>query len=120
MPEKASMKLRSLSTMRDRRRYIVFELISKNPVKYEDMKNAVWNSIMNFLGENDTSRTNIHIIKNLWNQKQQTGFIRCSNKYVDHIKVALSMIHQIGDEKVIFYTKRVFGTIKSAKNKTTD
>jgi len=37
---------------------------------------------------------------------------------VDLVKVGLALIHQIGDQRVIFQTLRVSGTIKSGKKKT--
>jgi len=81
---------------------------------YNDMKNSVWNSVIGFLGDDDTARANVQIIKNTWNQNQQTGLIRCSHLYVDKIKLSLALISQIGESKVIFQTLRVSGTIKGA------
>jgi RNase P/RNase MRP subunit POP5 len=111
------MKLRKMPSMREKKRYIVFRLHSKESVVYQDAKNAILNSINNWLGDNDMARANIWIIKNLWNQKEQSGFIRCSHRLVDEIKVALGLVHQIGDQRVIIQTTRVAATIKSGKEK---
>lgn len=109
------MKLKKLPAMKKKRRYLVFELVSDGSVTYTDMKNAVFNSLLNFLGEDGMSEADVRIIKNLWNQKNQSGFIQCSHRYVDKVKVALGLIHQIGESKVIFNVKKVAGTIKSGK-----
>jgi RNase P/RNase MRP subunit POP5 len=103
--------------MRPKKRYIIFRLHSSEPVPFQDMKAAVWDSVLNWLGDNEAPNADMHIVKNLWSQGNQTGFIRCHPKYVEQVKMALALIHQIGDEKVIFQTIRVSGTIKSGKGK---
>ena len=111
------MPLKKPPSMRAKKRYLIFRLHSDSPTSYQDVKNAIWSSVLNWLGENESSMADIHIVKNLWRPNDQTGFIRCHPKYVDQVKMALALIHQIGDEKVIFQTLRVTGTIKSGKEK---
>ncbi|HJW97354.1 MAG TPA: Rpp14/Pop5 family protein [archaeon] len=111
------MSLKKPPSMRGKKRYLIFRLHSDSPASFQDVREAVWNSILNWLGDNEAPRADIHIVKNLWNQKEQSGFIRCDPKYVDSVKLALALIHQIGDQRVIFQTVRVAGTIKSGKEK---
>ncbi len=107
-----------LPSLRESKRYIVFKVHSTERLDYASMQNAAWNSLLNWMGEKELSRANVRIIKNLWNPSLQTGFIQCSPKFVDAVKMGLSLVHQIGDQRVIFQTLRVAGTIKSGKNKT--
>ena len=107
-----------LPSLRESKRYIIFKVHSQEKLDYSVIHNAAWNSLLNWMGERDLSKANVRIIKNLWNDKDQSGFIQCSPKYVDAVKVSLSLIRQIGDSRVIFQTIRVSGTIKSGKNKT--
>jgi len=111
------MRLNKLPSMREKRRYIVFRVHSKQPVEFNDAKNAMMNSLANWLGDNDMARARIWVMKNLWNRKEQSGFIRCSHRLVDEIKVALGLVHQVGDQRVIIQTTRVASTIKSGKKK---
>ena len=112
------MKLRRLSSSRESKRYVIFRIHSEEHLSYDSVKDAVWNSVLNWLGEEDLAKANVRVLKNLWNSGEQKGFIQCSPKFVDSIKVSLSLIHQIGDSKVAFQTLRVSGTIKSGKEKT--
>ena len=64
------------------------------------------------------AKANIRILKNLWDLRKQKGFVQCLPKFVDSVKVSLSLIHQIGDSRVAFQTLRVSGTIKSGRDKT--
>ena len=106
------MKIRKMPTLRDKKRYIYFTVHSKSPLSYTDLRNSIFNSILNFLGEETAARANPTIVRNLWNEKKFTGVIRCTHKYVDPVKVSLCLIHQIGDEPVIIQATKVSGTIK--------
>ena len=112
------MKLRIRPSLRPRKRYLVFRVVSEGPVDYTNMRNMIWSTLSEWMGEDDMARANIRLIKNLWNPKQKKGFLQCGHKYVDKVKVGLALIHQIGDQRVIFQTLRVSGTIKSGKEKT--
>jgi len=112
------MRLRRLSSSREKKRYVVFRIHSDERLSYETVKDAVWNSVLNWLGEEDMAKANIRILKNLWDSRKHKGFIQCSPKFTDSVKVSLSLIHQIGDSKVSFQTLRVSGTIKSGRDKT--
>ncbi|RLJ08000.1 MAG: hypothetical protein DRP16_02335 [Candidatus Aenigmatarchaeota archaeon] len=109
------MKMKKPPSMRRKKHYVVFRLLSDEPVDFYEVKNAVWNGFFNWLGEEGVSKAYIKIFKNLWNPKTQTGFVSCVPKYVNSVKLALSLVHQIGDQRVIFQVIRVSGTIKSAK-----
>lgn len=111
------MKLKKKPSMRPRKRYITFRVHSEEKLDYMNIRGAVWNSLDSWLGEQDLALANIRIIKNLWDPRTQTGFIQCDHRYVDLVKTGLALIHQIGDERVVFQTLRVSGTIKSAKKK---
>lgn len=111
------MKLKKLPTLRGRKRYISFRLHSEEPLDFPDVRNAVWNSVLNWLGEERAGRADVWIMKREWNQRTQTGLIRCAPAMVEQVKLALALVHQIGDSKVAFQVTRVSGTIKSARGK---
>jgi len=111
------MKLKRMPSLREKRHYVTFRLHSAKPVMYSEMKGAVLNSILNWMGETGFSGARCRIIKNLWDPKKQTGWLGCSPRSVDDVKISLALIHQIGDERVIFQVIRVSGTIKSGREK---
>ncbi len=112
------MKLKKLPSLRLPKRYLVFRIISENPLDYPNVKGAIWNSMEKWLGQDGLAKASPRLIKNLWDGREKKGFLQCHPKYVDHIKVSLALIKQIGDQKVIIQVLRVSGTIKSGKNKT--
>ncbi len=111
------MKLKSMPSLRNKKRYVTFRVHSERPLLYSSMRGAVTNSILNWMGEEGFSSANIRIIKNLWDAKGRTGWLTCPPSALDDVKMSLALIHQIGDDRVIFQVLRVSGTIKSGKKK---
>ncbi|MFH1445724.1 MAG: Rpp14/Pop5 family protein [Nanoarchaeota archaeon] len=111
------MKLKKPPSLRNRKRYIIFKVHSDENLTFDNVKDAIMNSVLNWIGERGAAQANIWVIKNLWDGKKQSGYMQCSHKTVDEVKTALALIHQIGDHEVLFQTLKVTGTIKSGKNK---
>ena len=110
------MALRRMPSMRRSKRYIVFRVHSEKGVDYASARDALWNSMTRWIGEAGLARAGVRIVRNLWNQKEQTGFIQVSPKHVDAVKVSMGLIHQVGDQRVIFQSLRVTGTIKTGRS----
>jgi ribonuclease P/MRP protein subunit POP5 len=104
-------------SLRSHKRYVIFEVISDNPITYNDLVNAMWNSMLNFLGELESSKAMVWFIQNLYDEKNQKGVIKCRHDFVEGIRAILSLIQTVGETKVIIKILGVTGTIKSARNK---
>lgn len=102
----------SLPTLRERKRYIKFKVISEEPIVYEDLEQAILNTFLDFYGENGFSKLSLWVFKNLWDGKNQTGVIKCNNKSVLQVVAGLGLISRLGDTRVIFKILKVSGTIK--------
>ena len=107
-----------MPSTRESKRYIIFRVISDEMVDYGAVRDALWNSMTHWIGEAELGKAGVRIIRNLWSSREKTGFIQVHPKYVDAVKVAMGLIHQLGDQRVIFQSIRVSGTIKSGKEKT--
>ena len=106
-----------LPILRERERYIAFQIISEEPVTYSDLEAAIWNQLLDFYGEFGVSKTSMWLIKNLWNEKKQIGIIRCNNKSVSQIIAGIGLISRLGDIRAIFNVLAVSGTLKGLKIK---
>jgi RNase P/RNase MRP subunit POP5 len=111
------MPLKRPATMRESKRYIVFQAVSERPLEFAAVRDAIWDSVLSWLGENDSAKAGVRVIRNLWNPRDRTGFVQCRPRHVDSVKVALALVHQVGDSRVILRTLRVSGTIKSGREK---
>ncbi len=106
-----------LPTLREKDRYIKFQVISEEPIFYPDLEQAIWNTFLDFFGEFGVSKTNLWIIKNLYDEEKQIGVIKCNNKSVQQVLAGLGLISRLGDNRVIFKILKVSGTIKGLKLK---
>lgn len=104
-------------TLKERERYIVFEIISDEAVEYRDFSKSVWFSALSLLGELGVAESQVRIIKNLYDSKTQRGVIRCRHDRTEHVRSSLALIKKIGNANAIIKVLGITGTIKSAKNK---
>lgn len=102
---------------REKERYVVFEVLSDNQVDFDQIVETIWHTVLHFYGEETTSRINFWIMKDLWDQEDQKGVIKCNYRYSDHVKLALSLLTRVGDIGVIFNTLGESGTLKTVKDK---
>lgn len=105
------------AALRERRRYLIFEVLSGSKLSFGDVVEAVWNSIEEFIGELETGKASVWVVKDLYDSENQRGAVKVSNKYVEEVRASLSLIKEINDEKVIFSVLGVTGTLKSARSK---
>ena len=106
-----------LPSLREKERYVSFRIISEEPINYSDLEAAVWNLFLDFYGEVGVSKLSMWLIKNLWDERNQIGVIRCNNISVQKIIAGLGVISRLGDIRVIFKILKVSGTIKGLKLK---
>ncbi len=116
----ADEKLRPLKPLiAGKKRYLAFEIISELPVDFLDFVNVFWNSSMSFIGEMGSAKASLWIVKDFWDPKQQKGVIKCSHRFVEKVRLVMSLISRIGDQRVIINILGVSGTLNSAKAKIT-
>ncbi|HEX55111.1 MAG: ribonuclease P protein component 2 [Candidatus Altiarchaeales archaeon] len=104
-----------LPTLRERNRYLVFEIISDYKFNRDEIVKSFWNSIMKFLGEHGVSKTSFWVLE--WNGEKQRGILKVNHKSVDDVRAALTLIREINGRRVIFHTRGVSGTLKKARER---
>ena len=107
-----------LPSLREKKRYLVFEVISKERIKSaEDVSSAIWNASLQFLGKLGTARAGIMSLNNKWNTELQKGIIKVSHKHVDAVKAALIFADKVNNTDVIFRSIGVSGILRKAESK---
>jgi len=104
-----------LSTLREKERYISFQIISEEPIIYSDLESAILNTFLDFYGEGGFSKLSLWIVKNLYDTEKQIGIIRCNNKSVQQVIAGLGLISRLGDTRITIKILKVSGTIKGLK-----
>lgn len=106
-----------MPTLREKERYISFQVLSEEPVFYSDLESAIWNTLLDFYGEEGLSKMSMWLVKNLWDERNQSGVIRCNNRSVEKVLAGLGLVTRLGDSRIIFKILKVSGTIKGLKLK---
>ena len=104
-----------MPTIREKERYVAFQIISEERVSYGDFEAAAWGAMMEFFGEYGTSQASMWLIRNLYDEDRQFGVIRCNHRFVSDVLAALGLIERLGDTRVIVKILKVSGTIKGLR-----
>jgi len=104
-----------LPSLKERKRYILFEVYSKSRVEKENVRKQVTKACLQFLGELGMAKTGIQFLPETYNKKTGRGIIRVGHRYVDEVKSALALITHVGNQEVSFNTLKVSGVIDKVK-----
>ncbi|BAA30588.1 ribonuclease P protein component 2 [Pyrococcus horikoshii] len=109
-------KLKTLPpTLRDKNRYIAFEIISDGDFTKDEVKELIWKSSLEVLGETGTAIVKPWLIK--FDPNTKTGIVRCDREYVEYLRFALMLVSEFNGKRLIIRTLGVSGTIKRLKRK---
>ncbi|MGM5482833.1 MAG: Rpp14/Pop5 family protein [Nanobdellota archaeon] len=105
-----------LPSLREKKRYLAFEVISKQAIN----KNAIFNAILKkskeMLGEIENAKAGIEVLHEKYNQPAQRGIIKVNHKYLEKLRASLCMISSIDSKKVITRSLGASGMINKAKD----
>lgn len=104
-------------SMRPPKRYIIYQVISEQPIVYGELVNAIWTTGMEFLGEVGVAEANIWFVHNTYDSGKQAGMIKCRHDNVEKVRAVLTLISVVGETRCTIRILGVTGTIKSAKTK---
>ncbi len=104
-----------LPSLREKKRYLAFEIISKSKIKgFSAVSSAIWSNSLSFMGELGAAKAGIWLLPDKYNEKTQRGIIKVSNKHVNELKAALALIKEIDNNEVIVRSIIVSGMLNKA------
>ncbi len=98
-------------SLRKRKRYIAFEIISARPVEPEKVREALSTSLLKLYGEFGSPEFR------LIEFRDGKGMLMCFHDELEKVKIALTLIKKINNQDVIPVILGVAGTIKSCRRK---
>jgi ribonuclease P/MRP protein subunit POP5 len=98
-------------SMRDKKRYIAFEILSDRPLGYDADKKLIC-KINELLGVFQASKAGILRVK--YDAKTQSGLFKVDRSFVDYARAAFVMIKSLDGVKVAVHTLRVSGMLNKA------
>ena len=107
------MKL--LPSLKQKKRYLVFEVVSKESFSISEIEKSVYEALHSFLGQLGVAKSSPLLIKEKY--KNNKFILKINNKYVDEVKSALILIKKIKNVSVIVKSIITSGTLKTASLK---
>ena len=107
-----------LPSLREKKRYLVYEAISRNG--FNDalhVNKAILESAKELLGNIGMARAGIITMSDQWNTDMQRGIIRVNNRHVDDLKASLVFAGSIDGKEAIVRSVGASGILKKAKQK---
>ena len=104
-----------LPTLREKKRYLAFEIISKSKIKdFSSVSGAIWSSSLSFMGEIGAAKAGIWVLADKYDSNAQKGIIKVGHKHVNELKASLALIDKIENQDVIIRSSKVSGILKKA------
>lgn len=103
-----------LPSLREKNRYIVYNIKSEKKLKFHEIMEAVENAHLRFLGELETAKAGVRVMDHFY---QNQGIVKVHSKYVDKSRVAMMLLKKVQGKEVNVQTVGVSGTLKRAKSK---
>lgn len=104
------MKL--LPSLRQKKRYVVFEIISDKKFSSAEVEKEVHQALLAFLGQLGVAKSAPMFLGEQFNKPKQRFLLKINRQYVDEAKAALTLIKKIKNNPVILKSLFVTGIIK--------
>jgi ribonuclease P/MRP protein subunit POP5 len=101
-------------TLKEKKRYVLFEVVSDRKFGKEDVKKAVSSVLHENLGNMGLADAEFAFID--FDEVTQKGILRCKNKRLGEIRAALAILSEINLYKAFLYIRAVTGSIKKTKS----
>lgn len=100
-------------TMRERNRYVTFELTCGRKCSRDEMVKAVWNTLLRILGESGTAGLSLWFMD--WNEGRQRGILKARHTSMRDMRLGLAMLNKIDESKAAVRVLGVCGTLRKAR-----
>lgn len=111
----------------NRKRYIVFEIISNKELSSDMAERAILEGSLRFLGELGTSEAGIRFLPEFWHKNKSPsnlatargtarGVLSANAVHIPKVKLVLALMKKISGHDVIIRSIKVFGTLKKIKS----
>lgn len=103
-------------SLRDGRRYLVFEWISERQIDKWTLLSEIRDSIFSLYGDVGASECNTRLIEhtNAEDTERGRGILRCAHDKVEDVRAALASIRSANEARLSIRVIGISGTIKGA------
>ena len=90
-----------LPSLREKKRYLVYEVIANKKFIANDIEDAIKKSYLSAFGELNLGKAGLIFLNKKIDNEKQKGIVRANNKEVENIRYSLALIKKIKNSKVI-------------------
>ena len=101
------------SSLRERKRYMAFEVLSAEKIDRSELINELWSSASSLLGDVGANLCNLWVL----NFDGQRGIIRCAHDRTSLARAALATINSVHGVRVGIHVLGTSGTVKKITEK---
>ncbi|MEM0350212.1 MAG: Rpp14/Pop5 family protein [Archaeoglobaceae archaeon] len=101
------------ASMRSRKRYIAFRIISKNSIDRKVLWEAMMRNLISLFGEVEALDSGLKLEE----FDGEKGIVSCKLESVEKVIISLTLIDNIAGENVALITLATSGTMKACKKK---
>ncbi len=106
--------MRAYPSLKDKRRYIVFEIISSEKHSFNEAREAVNKAVSSFAGASGHAKSKLRLLADKWDGKRQRGIVSAERKSVELVKASFCLA---GQSKAIIRSIGLSGILKKAISK---
>lgn len=107
-----------LPSLKERKRYVAFEIISKSKIKaFSSVSKALKSAALSFAGEEGVAGMGLQVLGEKYDAELQRGIARVSASTTDEFKAALALIDEMEDQPVLVRSVGVSGILTKAEKK---
>ncbi|MBI4139403.1 hypothetical protein HY483_00395 [Candidatus Woesearchaeota archaeon] len=110
------MKLKPvIPSLREKKRYVAFEVISGRRVPFRSVSKALWLSLLSLAGDLGASSAGMDVLEELYDESSQRGVVRVSHTAQDLVKASMVLVSNVDGERVIMKSLGSSGILAKAK-----
>jgi len=105
--------MKTIPTLRDKKRYLAFEITSEKPLNRQELNKEILSSIGSLFGDSGCSEIN----PALMSYDGKFGIIRCMRDRTRELRAALACLNKSHGIRISILVLGISGTIKGATEK---
>ena len=99
-----------LPSLREKKRYVAFEVFSEKPVNFKQASETIINSVLKIAGLKGMAEMGLIILKDRYSKNK--GIIRVSAKSINALKASFCLAKSINDQPIILRSLGVSGVLQ--------
>jgi ribonuclease P/MRP protein subunit POP5 len=102
-------------TLRERNRYLAFEVDAEGPLDRKPVVDAVWGSLMRLHGELGAAKTSLWVMD--WDPAKRRGVIKTNHMGTEILRSSIALVREIDGKKAAVHVRRSSGTLRGARER---